>query len=57
MLILGVCAFCVLLVAVRGLGTIPLYFVLGAGALIGLAGAWIGARRERNWRRANPFKP
>lgn len=53
----GGCAFCILLAAVRGFGTMPLYVALGAGALVGLAGAWIGARRERNWRRANPFKP
>ena len=57
MVLLGVCAFIPLLVTVRGVGSPWIYAGSGLGAVIGLALAWRGARRERDWRRANPFRP
>lgn len=55
-MLLAVCAFCILLAAIRGFETLPIYAALAAGGAIGVTGAWVGARRERKWRRANPFK-
>ena len=53
---LGLCVFTAVLLAVRGIGAPLLYGGCGVGAVIGSMLVRIGWVRERDWRRANPFR-
>lgn len=52
----GVSSFTLVVAAVNKLGSPLLYCVCGLTAALGLLLSHIGARRERKWREANPFK-
>lgn len=55
-LLLGASAYLALMLPVAGLGSITAYFGCALFAIVGIFLFRIAARREREWREANPFE-